>query len=116
MLGTEFGVGVRNGCFCAHPYLTHLLGLTQGEGQQIRVRIAAGDRTAMPGMVRVSFGSYNTFDEVDALAEALGAIARGEYRGTYTHDRASGGVVRAGVAAGSGSALQALGMVCITPC
>lgn len=30
------------------------------------------------------------FDEVDALLDALGQIARGESRGRYTQDRASG--------------------------
>jgi selenocysteine lyase/cysteine desulfurase len=28
ILGCEGGIGVRNGCFCAHPYVVHLLGLT----------------------------------------------------------------------------------------
>jgi selenocysteine lyase/cysteine desulfurase len=90
VLGTEFGIGVRNGCFCAHPYLIRLLGLTTDEVQQVRAAMAAGDRRAMPGLVRVSFGAYNTFEEVDALVEALGRIARGEFSGEYIQDRASG--------------------------
>ena len=44
----------------------------------------------MPGMVRVSFGSYNSFEDVDALADALERIARGDVRGDYVQDRASG--------------------------
>jgi cysteine desulfurase / selenocysteine lyase len=90
VLGTEFGIGVRSGCFCAHPYIAHLLGLTEGEAQQVRDGMAAGDRSNMPGMVRVSFGLYNTMEEVDLLAEALEMIARHEYRGRYAQDRASG--------------------------
>jgi selenocysteine lyase/cysteine desulfurase len=90
VLATEYGIGVRNGCFCAHPYLIKLLGLTHGEVQQFRARMAAGDRSATPGMVRVSFGSYNTFEEVDVLVDALTRIARGEYQGNYEQDRASG--------------------------
>ncbi|MDE4916005.1 aminotransferase class V-fold PLP-dependent enzyme [Methylobacterium sp. 092160098-2] len=90
VLGTEFGIGVRNGCFCAHPYLIHLLGLTPEDVLQIRSSMAAGDRRAMPGMVRVSFGTYNTVEDIDRLAEALTAIARGEYEGQYCQDRASG--------------------------
>ena len=27
ILSYEFGIGVRNGCFCAHPYMLHLLGV-----------------------------------------------------------------------------------------
>jgi len=90
VLATEFGIGVRNGCFCAHPYLIQLLGLTQDEVAQVRTRMAAGDRSAMPGLVRVSFGSYNTFEEVDVLVDALGKIARNEFRGTYLQDPATG--------------------------
>jgi selenocysteine lyase/cysteine desulfurase len=30
ILGYEFGIGVRSGCFCAHPYILHLLKLTAG--------------------------------------------------------------------------------------
>lgn len=90
VLGTEFGIGVRNGCFCAHPYITHLLGFTQEQVRLVRARMAAGDRTAMPGMVRVSFGAYNTIAEIDTLAEALEQIARREYQGKYTQDRGTG--------------------------
>jgi selenocysteine lyase/cysteine desulfurase len=90
ILGAEFGIGVRSGCFCAHPYLKHLLGLTQGDADRLRADLAAGDRTQMPGMVRVSFGLYNTLDEIDSLVEALGRVSRGEFSGRYVQDRASG--------------------------
>lgn len=90
VLGTEFGIGVRSGCFCAHPYLIHLLGWTHEDVQKIRSSMMVGDRSAVPGLVRVSFGHYNTIDEVDMLAHALGKIARGEYRGSYGQDRTTG--------------------------
>ncbi len=90
VLGTEFGIGVRNGCFCAHPYLIHLLRLTSLDVRKIRSDMAAGDRRAAPGLIRISFGCYNTIDEVDRLAEALGKISRGEFHGTYRQDRSSG--------------------------
>ncbi len=90
MLSTEFAIGVRNGCFCAHPYLVHLLGLDAAEIGQRRAEIAAGDRRAMPGMVRISFGFYNTIADVDALADALECIARGGCAGVYEQDRCSG--------------------------
>ncbi len=66
------------------------LGLTEAEVLRVRARVAAGDRGAMPGMVRVSFAAYNTTDEVDLLVEALVRISRGRHRGTYVQDRASG--------------------------
>jgi selenocysteine lyase/cysteine desulfurase len=90
VLSSEFGIGVRNGCFCAHPYLVRLLDLAPDDVRRLRGKMAAGDRRAMPGMVRISFGSYNTFEDVDAVVDALRKIARGEYRGTYVQDRASG--------------------------
>ena len=90
ILATEFGIGVRNGCFCAHPYLIRLLGLGRDEVEVVRSGMAAGDRSAMPGMVRASFGMYNTIDDVDALVHALAKISRGEFKGDYLQDRASG--------------------------
>jgi selenocysteine lyase/cysteine desulfurase len=90
VLGAEFGVGVRNGCFCAHPYMLHLLGLTYADVAEVRASIAAGDYSAVPGMVRLSFSCYNTLAEVDLVADALGSIARGAYSGSYDVDPASG--------------------------
>ncbi|HET9317811.1 MAG TPA: aminotransferase class V-fold PLP-dependent enzyme [Vicinamibacteria bacterium] len=75
ILGHEVGIGVRHGCFCAQAYVAHLLGIPEA----VRRRLA--DRK--PGMVRISFGVYNTPEDVDALVEALLRIGRGEYRGRY---------------------------------
>ncbi len=44
----------------------------------------------MPGLVRVSFGMYNTTGEIDVLVEALTAVARGQYAGRYEQDIRSG--------------------------
>jgi selenocysteine lyase/cysteine desulfurase len=90
ILGHEYGIGVRNGCFCAHPYILHLLGLNQEEANEVRDQIQAGDRSDMPGLVRVSFGLYNSTNEIDELIESLFHILRGEYAGNYLQDPASG--------------------------
>jgi cysteine desulfurase / selenocysteine lyase len=90
VLSYEFGIGVRNGCFCAHPYLLHLLGVGEVEAQRVRHNILRGDRREVPGLVRVSFGLYNQIAEIDYLAEALECIQRGDYRGDYVQDAASG--------------------------
>jgi len=90
ILGYEYGIGVRSGCFCAHPYILHLLGLSPEESQVARQRILAGDRSEMPGMVRASFGLYNTPEEVDTLVDALENISTGKYSGDYDQDFASG--------------------------
>jgi cysteine desulfurase/selenocysteine lyase len=90
ILGHEHGIGVRSGCFCAHPYVLHLLGLNREQSAEARRRILEGDRRDMPGMVRASFALYNTLQEVDALVEALLAITRGEVGGRYTQDAHTG--------------------------
>jgi selenocysteine lyase/cysteine desulfurase len=83
VLGYEGGIGVRHGCFCAHPYVVHLLGLNAGETATWRAQMARGDKSDMPGLVRASFGCYNTTDDVDRLAEMLERLARQDYRGRY---------------------------------
>ena len=50
----------------------------------------AGDKRSMPGLIRVSFGLYNTLDEVDILIDALNKIARGEYQGEYIQHKDTG--------------------------
>lgn len=96
ILSFEAGIGVRNGCFCAHPYILHLLGCTPELAHQHQAEIRAGDRSQLPGLVRVSFGCYNSVAEVDVLIETLGRIARREYRGTYVQNRASGAYLPVG--------------------
>src|SRR5512139_604774 len=90
ILGTEYGIGVRNGCFCAHPYLLHLMRLTSEESNRVRRDILANNRHDMPGLVRISFGMYNTTQEVDVIVQALTAITQGKYAGHYTQDVKSG--------------------------
>ncbi len=90
ILSTEYGIGVRNGCFCAHPYVTQLLNMPEKEIENFRNEVLAGDRTHMPGVVRVSFGMYNNKGEIDRLAEALADIANGRYQGVYHQEKSTG--------------------------
>ncbi|NTU65262.1 MAG: aminotransferase class V-fold PLP-dependent enzyme [Chloroflexi bacterium] len=90
ILGTEYGIGVRNGCFCAHPYLLHLMRLTNEESNRVRHDILSNNRHDMPGLVRISFGMYNTAAEVDVIVQALRDIAQGKYGGNYLQDVKSG--------------------------
>ncbi|MBC7740207.1 MAG: aminotransferase class V-fold PLP-dependent enzyme, partial [Candidatus Saccharibacteria bacterium] len=89
-LSAEYGIGVRSGCFCAHPYLIRLLGVSPGEIERVRTDMASGDRRSVPGMVRISFGMYNSLEDIDRLAEALEHIAAGRLGTTYQQDRNSG--------------------------
>jgi selenocysteine lyase/cysteine desulfurase len=90
ILGYEYAIGVRSGCFCAHPYILHLLKIDPQEANRVRTRMLSGDKSDMPGLVRLSFGLYNSFRDIDALGEALQAIIRHEYKGTYAQDQSSG--------------------------
>ncbi len=90
VLGYEFGIGVRNGCFCAHPYILHLMGVDEEQARDVRRQILSCDRRSVPGMLRISFGLYNTLEEVETLAEALERIVSGKYAGKYVQDVASG--------------------------
>jgi len=90
ILGYEYGIGVRSGCFCAHPYILHLLGLSAEQATDVRRRILANDRSEMPGLIRASFGLYNSIEEVDVLVEALTDISRGKYKGKFIQDKATG--------------------------
>jgi cysteine desulfurase/selenocysteine lyase len=90
ILGYEFGIGVRSGCFCAHPYILHLLGLSREEAAEVRRRMMAGDRSEMPGLIRASFGLYNTLEDVDTLLDALSHISTGDYKDKYIQDKATG--------------------------
>ncbi len=52
--------------------------------------MAAAKKCDMPGLVRISFGMYNTAAEVDVVVEALRNIAQGNYDGQYVQDVQSG--------------------------
>ncbi|MBN2609130.1 MAG: aminotransferase class V-fold PLP-dependent enzyme [Candidatus Fermentibacteraceae bacterium] len=81
--GFECGVGVRNGCFCAHPYVVELLHLKDSEISSWREQFLRGDKTRMPGMVRMSLGCYSNREDVDRLLEAINIIRDRDYIGDY---------------------------------
>lgn len=76
-LSAEDGIGVRHGCFCAHPYLMRLLGLTDDEVVEFRSEVRRGDRTRMPGAVRASAGINTTEADISRLLSAVARIAGG---------------------------------------
>jgi selenocysteine lyase/cysteine desulfurase len=85
-LGYEWGVGVRNGCFCAQPYVRELLGISRQEMSRVVRKLAAGDHATVPGLLRISLGCYNTAEEVDYVLEALRALAADGPRADYVLD------------------------------
>lgn len=96
ILGYEYGIGVRNGCFCAHPYMLFLMGVADEKAKIVRDEIIRGDRREVPGMVRVSFGLYNTIDDVDKLVSALRAVAAQQYKGKYHQNISNGEFIPVG--------------------
>lgn len=89
-LAAEEAIGVRHGCFCAHPYLLRLLGLSREEVHQYRDQVRRGDRRAMPGAVRASAGINTTEDDVRRLVAAVARVAAGHPSVDYQQDPRTG--------------------------
>lgn len=112
-LSAEFGIGVRHGCFCAHPYLIRLLGLSNAEIEHYREDVLRGDRTTIPGAVRASGGLSTTDADVDRLLDAVTIIAGGEPAPVeYHQDPATGDFWPAGAAAPWSTGDRSLGSSC----
>ncbi len=86
----EGGIGVRTGCFCAHPYLKKLLKVTSEESQMMIKKILSGRWVNIPGAIRASFGVYNNFDDIDNFVDMIERIIEGDYIGEYELDESSG--------------------------
>ncbi len=76
-LSAEHAIGVRHGCFCAHPYLLRLLGLDTEEVASYRSAVLRGDRRHIPGAVRASASLSTTTADVDRFLAAIADIAGG---------------------------------------
>ena len=87
VLGYEHGVGVRSGCFCAHPYIKQLLRLDRTESTAWVDRARDGDKRGAPGMVRISFGCYNDSHDVDVAIAALEQLISAKPAAAYRADR-----------------------------
>jgi selenocysteine lyase/cysteine desulfurase len=77
-LSAEWGIAVRHGCFCAHPYLIRLLGLGADAVHDYRDQVLHGDHRTMPGAVRASGGLGTSGEEIDALLSAVAELAGGK--------------------------------------
>ncbi|MEA4845706.1 MAG: aminotransferase class V-fold PLP-dependent enzyme [Clostridiaceae bacterium] len=70
-LSAESGIAVRNGCFCSQPYVQKLMKVSRNDIRK-RIRDSSLPR---PGMIRLSFGMYNNYDEIDVLVQKLCEIS-----------------------------------------
>ncbi|MFH2003554.1 MAG: aminotransferase class V-fold PLP-dependent enzyme [Bacteroidota bacterium] len=90
ILGYEGGIGVRNGCFCAHPYVKNLLRVNQEDEHKLTEEIKHGDKSNLPGMVRASFGCYNNEEDIERLVDMLDRIIKKDYKGEYVMNPETG--------------------------
>jgi selenocysteine lyase/cysteine desulfurase len=90
ILSHEYAIGTRVGCFCAHPYLMHLFHVPQALIDKLSDEIGAGDRRNIPGALRLSFGFYNSREDIDAAVYALAQINDHKWQGHYEQDLKSG--------------------------
>jgi len=87
ILNDYFNIAVRNACFCAHPYVREMVSDDLSDQMD---NLTNEELEALAdlhrGMVRASFGIYNTKDDVDALARAMSEITSNKafYQAQYT--------------------------------
>jgi selenocysteine lyase/cysteine desulfurase len=112
-LSAEWGIGVRHGCFCAHPYLLRLLGVSADEVAVARRQVLAGDRRSIPGAVRASCGLGTTEDDLAALLDAVAELAAGAPSPVpYLQDPATGDYFPAGDRPGWSASERPAGSAC----
>jgi selenocysteine lyase/cysteine desulfurase len=85
ILSAEHGIGVRHGCFCAHPLMAELRGYDDEDMRQFAAAIRSGANPHHPGAVRASVGIGTTRADIDTLVHALHEIARYGPRHNYQH-------------------------------
>jgi selenocysteine lyase/cysteine desulfurase len=112
-LSAEFGIGVRHGCFCAHPYLMRLLDVPAAEVDAYRDAVRRGDRRSTPGAVRASAGLGTSGADVDALLAAVAAVSKDEPPPVpYEQDEHSGDWWPVGEVPGWSSEARRVGASC----
>jgi cysteine desulfurase / selenocysteine lyase len=84
ILNHEAAIATRNGRFCAHPYLSFLLG--RNDSDEIIARLRTGEKFDIGGAVRISFGIFNTESEVDYVVDNLKMIANHKWKANYGDD------------------------------
>jgi Selenocysteine lyase len=72
ILSNEAGIAVRTGCFCTQPYIQRLLSISPKQMEYHR----RNGNAPRPGIVRLSFGLYNDFSEINTLCQVLERIGK----------------------------------------
>lgn len=76
LLNDRFGIQARGGCSCAGTYGHFLLHVDRPQSRRITDKIDTGDLSDKPGWVRISFHPTTRDEEVDAVCDAIVAVAR----------------------------------------
>jgi len=79
ILNDYFNIAVRNECFCAHPYVEQMLHVThekQLSQCDTKDNHLVWKMEPWMGMVRVSFGLYNSIEDVNILIHSLRTIVK----------------------------------------
>lgn len=84
ILAQEAGIAARSGLFCAHPYVEKLLKMTDTELAHYHENVDV----LVPGLVRISFGLYNTREEIDVMLDLLTRVSRNKnyYKNKYKNE------------------------------
>lgn len=72
LLAKLYGISVRQGWFCAHPYCRRLMRISEKSASAF----IHDDNERMPGMIRVSFGIYNEVEEVEYFLNVINDIVK----------------------------------------
>ncbi|NGO76602.1 aminotransferase class V-fold PLP-dependent enzyme [Streptomyces sp. YC504] len=81
-LSAEYGIGVRDGLFCAHPLVRTLLGSDpQEQGECGAPEAAPGEKSL--NAIRVSFGAGTPDEHVERFVRAVGELVRDGARWNY---------------------------------
>ena len=72
ILAKVYGISVRQGWCCAHPYCRRLMHLSEKDASAF----IHNEKERMPGMIRVSFGIYNEIPEVEYFLEVIEKIVK----------------------------------------
>ncbi|HEX2883581.1 MAG TPA: aminotransferase class V-fold PLP-dependent enzyme, partial [Candidatus Limnocylindria bacterium] len=83
ILSAEHAIGIRHGCFCAHPLMIRLLRIADDEVHRLVDETRAGHHRRFPGAARMSLGLASTRADIDVLAAALTTIATDGPRWSY---------------------------------
>ena len=92
-LSHEYGIGVRSGCFCAHPGVMHLLAEPSEIARMHMDLMRSHDHCSLPGAIRMSLGIQNSDQEVMRLSTALVELIEHGPQCQYQVDRQTGDYV-----------------------